>query len=77
MSIQTTLIKANKAKIALQKLPEKQLKGLLQAIAHGILKNEAAILKANKKTWPQKNRTIPKRPFNAQQRAAWKYCQCY
>ncbi|ULT42703.1 hypothetical protein KRR40_03710 [Niabella defluvii] len=60
MSIQTTLIKANKAKIALQKLPEKQLKGLLQAIAHGILKNEAAILKANKKTWPQKNRTIPK-----------------
>jgi glutamate-5-semialdehyde dehydrogenase len=60
MSIQTTLIKVNKAKIALQKLPEKQLKGLLQAIAHGILKNEAAILKANKKDLAAKEPSDPK-----------------
>lgn len=60
MSIQTTLIKTNKAKIALQKLPEKQLKGLLQAIAHGILKNEAAILKANKKDLAAKEPNDPK-----------------
>ncbi len=60
MSIQTTLIKTNKAKIALQQLPEKQLKGLLQAIADGILINEAAVLKANKKDLAAKDPDDPK-----------------
>lgn len=60
MSIQTTFIKANKAKIALQKLSEKQLKSLLQAIADGILKNEPAILKANKKDLAAKDPDDPK-----------------
>lgn len=60
MSIQATLIKANKAKIALQKLPEKQLKSLLQAIANGILTHEAAILKANRKDLAAKDPGDPK-----------------
>lgn len=60
MSIQNTLIKANKAKIALQRLPEKQLKGLLNTIADGIIAGEAAIIKANKKDLAAKDPNDPK-----------------
>lgn len=60
MSIQATLIKANKAKTALQKLPERQLKKLLQAIADGIIASEAAILKANQKDLAAKDPNDPK-----------------
>ncbi|HMR83649.1 MAG TPA: gamma-glutamyl-phosphate reductase, partial [Niabella sp.] len=60
MSIQAILIKANKAKTALQKLPERQLKKLLQAIADGIIAKEAAILKANQKDLAAKGPNDPK-----------------
>lgn len=49
MSIEATLKKANKAKAALQQLPEKQLKKMLQTLAVAVIKNEAAVLKANQK----------------------------
>lgn len=60
MSISATLAKANKAKIALQKLPENKLKGLLNAIADGIAANENAIIRANKKDLTAKDPNDPK-----------------
>ncbi|GAB3432315.1 glutamate-5-semialdehyde dehydrogenase [Niabella aquatica] len=60
MSIQASLIKVNKAKIALQRLSEKQLKSLLNAIADGIIAGEAAIIKANKKDLAAKDPNDPK-----------------
>jgi glutamate-5-semialdehyde dehydrogenase len=60
MSIQNTLIKANKAKIALQQLPEKKLKQLLNQIADDIMASEAAILKANQKDLAAKEANDPK-----------------
>jgi len=60
MSIQNTLVRANKAKIALQRLPEKQLKSLLNAIADGIIAGEATIIKANKKDLAAKDPNDPK-----------------
>lgn len=60
MSILNTLIKANKAKIALQLLPEKKLKSLLNDIAEGITANEAAIIKANQKDIAAKDPNDPK-----------------
>ncbi len=49
MSVELSLKKANKAKAALQQLPENQLKKMLQTIAQAIIKNESSILKANQK----------------------------
>ncbi len=60
MTIQSTLVKANKAKIALQKLSAKQLKGLLNAIADGIIAKEAAILRGNQKDLSEKDPDDPK-----------------
>lgn len=60
MSIQNALIKANKAKTALQRLSESQLKKLLAAISNAIIKNEAAILKANQKDLAAKDPNDPK-----------------
>lgn len=60
MSIQSTLIKADKAKTALQRLSESQLKKLLVAISNTIIKNEATILKANQKDLAAKDPNDPK-----------------
>lgn len=60
MSIENTLKKAVKSRTALQKLPEKQLQKLLHALSDAIIKNEAAILKANKKDLAIKNPDDPK-----------------
>ncbi|MFT4092917.1 MAG: glutamate-5-semialdehyde dehydrogenase [Niabella sp.] len=60
MSIQHTLKKVNKAKTALQQLPEKQLKKLLVTIADALKTNEAAILKANQKDLAAKAPDDPK-----------------
>ncbi|WP_346237115.1 glutamate-5-semialdehyde dehydrogenase [Niabella insulamsoli] len=60
MSIQNTLIKVNKSKIALQQLPERKLKQLLNEIARQMIQNEAAILKANEKDLSSKDANDPK-----------------
>lgn len=60
MAIENILKKANKAKTALQQLPEKQLKKLLRSLAEAIIKNEAAIIKANHKDLAAKNPDDPK-----------------
>lgn len=49
MSIENSLKKAHKARLALQQLPEKQLKKMLQELAIAIINNENLILKANQK----------------------------
>lgn len=60
MSIENSLKKANKAKTALQQLPEKHLKKMLRALADAILFNEAAILQANQKDLAAKDVDDPK-----------------
>ena len=60
MSIENLLKKANKAKTALQQLPEKQLKKMLHNLAEAIIKNEAVILKANQKDLAAKDPGDPK-----------------
>lgn len=60
MSIENTLKKALKSKNALYQLPEKQLKKLLVALSEEIIKNEAAILKANQKDLAAKDPADPK-----------------
>lgn len=60
MSIEATLIKANKAKITLQRLPEKKLQQLLYAISKGIRTSEAVLLKANQKDLAAKAADDPK-----------------
>lgn len=60
MSIENTLKKALKSKNALHQLPEKQLKKLLVALSEEIIKNEAAILKANQKDLAVKDPADPK-----------------
>ncbi len=47
MSIEAILIKTNKAKTALQQLPESQIKKIVRAIAQAMIENETKILKAN------------------------------
>lgn len=60
MSIENSLKKANKAKTALQQLPEKHLKKMLRALADAILFNEVAILQANQKDLAAKDADDPK-----------------
>lgn len=60
MSIQDTLIKVNKAKSALQQLPDKQLKKMLHELADALLDNEAAVLHANQKDLTAKDPADPK-----------------
>lgn len=60
MSIENILKKANKAKTALQQLPEKQLTKMLRSLADAIVQNESRILQANQKDLAAQDPDNPK-----------------